>query len=240
MPNPETDEKTTWEGERRSSNWREFFDYLTLNWRSGDWRGTATAARGSRGSIGSGARGEAGGVATTCRDATAGGARLLPSSPHLTLPPSHPLRPPVRLAPRSLSLSLSPSRHRSIRPRGAPPMSSSVSSVRLPLRAAPPLYGRREWRADGARAPSPALVAVKPLSCRAPASYRSALLLHRRRRYALPPVAATATSKPVLKVRARVLVLAGVSSLSALAGQIVSSVGWHARRTRRSIRNGTL
>ncbi|EAZ31881.1 hypothetical protein OsJ_16046 [Oryza sativa Japonica Group] len=34
---------------------------------------------------------------------------------------------------------------------------------------------------------------------RAPASYRSALLLHRRRRYALPPVAATATSKPVLK-----------------------------------------
>uniref|UniRef100_A0A0D3FZT1 Maltose excess protein 1-like, chloroplastic n=1 Tax=Oryza barthii TaxID=65489 RepID=A0A0D3FZT1_9ORYZ len=66
-------------------------------------------------------------------------------------------------------------------------MSSSVSSVRLPLRAAPPLYGRREWRADGARAPSPALVAVKPLSCRAPASYRSALLLHRRRRYALPP-----------------------------------------------------
>ncbi|XP_015691757.2 maltose excess protein 1-like, chloroplastic [Oryza brachyantha] len=79
--------------------------------------------------------------------------------------------------------------------------SPSVPSVRLPLlRAAPPraapLCRGRGW-SDGA--PSPALVVVKPLACKAPASYHSALLLHRRRRYALPPVAATATSKPVLK-----------------------------------------
>ncbi|KAG8066124.1 hypothetical protein GUJ93_ZPchr0004g38820 [Zizania palustris] len=79
--------------------------------------------------------------------------------------------------------------------------SPSVPSVRFPLRAAPlraPHLCGREWR-EGPRAPSPALVA-KPLSCKTPASQHSALLLLARRRpYALTPVAAIATTKPVLK-----------------------------------------
>ncbi|KAG8043370.1 hypothetical protein GUJ93_ZPchr0458g22480 [Zizania palustris] len=79
-------------------------------------------------------------------------------------------------------------------------LSLSVPSARLPLRAgplrAPPSSCKLR---EGPRGPSPTLV-VKPLACKAPASYHSALLLHRRR-VALHPVAATATttSKPVLK-----------------------------------------
>lgn len=73
--------------------------------------------------------------------------------------------------------------------------SPSVPAVRLPLRPSPLL---RRAPIAGSLAPSPALV-LKPLVSKAPASYRSALPLHRRR-YALPAVAATATSKPLLKV----------------------------------------
>uniref|UniRef100_A0A453CUA6 Uncharacterized protein n=1 Tax=Aegilops tauschii subsp. strangulata TaxID=200361 RepID=A0A453CUA6_AEGTS len=122
-------------------------------------------------------------------------------------------RPPVLTFPFTTSLTtvtrreapLAPPESSSCLPPtpGAPPMSSpSLPSVRLPLRPSPaaattPLSRRGAPVRSLAASPAPA-VALKPLVSKAPASgsYRSALLLHRRR-YALPE---TAVSEPTPKV----------------------------------------
>uniref|UniRef100_A0ACD5UDU1 Uncharacterized protein n=1 Tax=Avena sativa TaxID=4498 RepID=A0ACD5UDU1_AVESA len=84
--------------------------------------------------------------------------------------------------------------------------SPSLPSVRLPLRPSPsppptttPL-SRRGPVLRSLTPSSPALALLKPLVSAAPASssYRSALLLHRRRRHALPEAAEAATATPAL------------------------------------------
>uniref|UniRef100_A0ACD5UU60 Uncharacterized protein n=1 Tax=Avena sativa TaxID=4498 RepID=A0ACD5UU60_AVESA len=82
--------------------------------------------------------------------------------------------------------------------------SPSLPSVRLPLRPSPPPtatpLSRRGPVLRSLTPSSPALALLKPLVSAAPASssYRSALLLHRRRRHALPEAAEGVTTTPVL------------------------------------------
>ncbi|CAM0902958.1 unnamed protein product [Alopecurus aequalis] len=77
--------------------------------------------------------------------------------------------------------------------------SPSLPSVRLPLRPSPapaatPLSRRGSRQTRSVALPSPSLALLKPLVS-ASSPYRSALLLHRRRRHALPE-AAEATAVP--------------------------------------------
>ncbi|XP_037479142.1 maltose excess protein 1-like, chloroplastic [Triticum dicoccoides] len=83
--------------------------------------------------------------------------------------------------------------------------SPSLPTARLPLRPSPaaataPLSRRGAPARSLAASPAPA-VALKPLVSKAPASgsYRSALLLHRRRRYALPETAVPEAAPMVTK-----------------------------------------
>ncbi|CAD6262431.1 unnamed protein product [Miscanthus lutarioriparius] len=79
--------------------------------------------------------------------------------------------------------------------------SPSVPSLRLPLRPAYPPLSRRALAGGSPNAAVPrALLLLKPLGSKAPASYHQpAILHHQRRRHGPPPAAATTTSKPVLK-----------------------------------------